>query len=299
MNIQAYVQTMQRLARRHGVAETGQFIPVSGEVWHYQEQGAGPPLVLLHGLAEWSYTWRNNMPVLGKYVKTVAPDLPGFGLSTKTSSAGYSLGDQARSVLNWMDALDLNRVVLGGHSMGGEIALRLAHLAPDRVAALLLVASSGYVVSHLPREARWALKLPGVGLGLIRYFFFNARFVRAALRTARPGRDEVTELDVQSYLLPARTPGAASTFLRILREMDFGSFAGQIHTIRQPALLVWGADDPWVPVAHGQHMAQQLPAGQLHVWPDTGHLPHEERPDDFNHLVVQWLKDLGYSEAVR
>lgn len=299
MEVNRYAAAMERLARRRGVGWTGRFAPVGQEIIHYVEAGSGHPLVLLHGLAAWSYTWRKNIPALSREMKTYALDLPGFGLSTKTRRAGYSLWDQARHVLAWMDAVGLERVVLAGHSMGGEIALRLATLAPERVAALLLVASAGYAVTSLPREARLALRVPGLGLGLIRYFFFNQRFTRAALRAARHDPAGVTEADVAAYLLPARTPGATRTFLRLLREIDFGSFAPRIGEVRQPALLVWGARDPWTPLAHGERMARELAGARLHVFPQAAHMPHEEHPDEFHRLVLGWLAELGYSAAPR
>lgn len=298
MDERRYAEAMRRLADRHRVDWLGRFLPVDREVFHYVAAGGGPQLLLLHGWAAWSYSWRKNIPSLSKYVKVYAPDLLGFGLSSKTRAAGYSLWDQAHHMLRFMDALGLERVMLGGHSMGGEIALRMATLAPERVAGLVLVASTGYWPVVLPRPVRLALRVPGLNHGLVRAAVVNARFARSTLSQAYGDPGRWTESDLRAYLLPARTPGATGTLIRFLQEMDFGAIAGRIRDLPHPALVVWGARDPWWPLAHGERLAQELGA-RLHVLPDAGHVPQEEYPDEFNRVALEWLAVQGYSGAER
>lgn len=262
--------------------------------------GVGVPLVLIHGLAAWSFTWRHNAPALAAAGPVYALDLPGFGLSSKTGRAGYSLWDQARWVLRFLDIAGLQRAVLVGNSMGGEIALRLALTVPGRVAGLVLVSSAGYAVAgKLPAAARAALALPLVGRALVRAAFMSRRFAAQALQAAYGDPTSLDPAAVVGYWLPSRTPGAARTLLRVLREMDFGATAHRLHEVQHPALIVWGARDPWTPLDHGQRLHRALRHSRLHVFPTGGHVVHEEFPDAFNRLVLNWVRELAAGAPAR
>lgn len=299
MDVTQYAAAMARLARRHQVDWLGRFLPVGREIFHFVAAGSGFPLLLIHGWAAWSYSWRKNIPALSKYAKVYALDLLGFGLSSKTRAAGYSLAAQAGHVLQFLDALGLEQVVLGGHSMGGEIAMRVAARAPERVAGLLLVASTGYSPVTLPAGLRLALRIPGLAHAVVRATVANARFARRTLNTAYADPSALTAADVNGYLLPGRTPGAIQTLVQFFRQMDFGQAVDCIPTLGQPALVIWGARDPWWPLAHGQRLAQELPAARLHVFPGAGHVPQEEAPAAFNQVVQDWLATLGYAGLSR
>lgn len=291
-----YEKAMRRLVARSGTAWVGAFVPAAGEFVHYVETGpaGGLPVVLLHGFGAWSFTWRLNLEALGRAgLRTLAPDLRGFGLTTKPPAGGYSLWDQARLVLAWMDALGIRQAVLGGNSLGGEISLRIALLAPERVLGLLLVSSAGYVPMWMPSLARWAVRYPALATPLARLVWANGRFIGSVLRAAYHDPARLTAQDVAGYALPARTPGAARGLLGMLPEMDPGAAAGQFASIRKPALLVWGLHDPWTPLDHGQRLARDLGGAPLEVFRDAGHLPHEEQADRFNDLAVRWLRGLA------
>lgn len=292
VHLEGYADRMRRLAGRYGVNWVGDFADVDGEYVHYHAAGTGPPVVLLHGLLAWSWTWRNNLSALAAAgYRVLAPDLRGFGLTARPHT-GFSLWDQARLVERWMSAMGVERAVLIGNSMGGEISMRLALQSPERVRGLVLVCSSAYVQANLPTVARVAIGLPVLGPMLIRWYAMNPRFAREALSAGHADPARVQEESVRAYLLPARTPGAASGLLRLLREEDFGAAAERLGELQQPSLVIWGARDPWLPVDQGRRLAAHLPGATLHVFPDAGHIPHEDHPDEFNALVSDWLAHL-------
>jgi pimeloyl-ACP methyl ester carboxylesterase len=271
----------------------GQYAVANGELVHYVEAGSGEPVILLHGFMAWSYAWRRNLPALAEHARVLAPDLRGFGFSERRPERGHSLDDQMECVRAFMDALAIPQAVICGNSMGGEIALRLALSYPERVKALVLVSSAGYVQrTERPVVERWALAMPGLGPLLLRLVVMNRRFAARSLQTAFHQPGLVTEADVNAYLLPARVPGSAPVFLRMLRDSDFGRTAGRLGEITQRALLIWGASDPWIPIELGRRLASSLPHSELVVFEACGHVPQEECPEAFNQAVAGFLHSL-------
>lgn len=296
VDVDRYRQHMARLVKRAGLDWLGHFTSVGADVVHYVDRGPrdGRPVVLLHGFGAWSFTWRLNVePLAAAGFRVLAPDLRGFGLTTKPArNTGYSLWDQARLVLSWLDALGIESAVLGGNSLGGEISLRVALLAPERVRGLLLASSAGYAPMWMPPLARLAVRAPRLAAPVARAVWANARFIGAVLRAAyhEPGR--LNRADVRGYAFPAYTPGAATGLLVMLRQLDPGAAASEFGRIRKPALLVWGRHDPWTPLEHGRRLARDLGGAPLEVFEDAAHLPHEECAEAFNRLAIRWLREL-------
>ncbi|HWI62427.1 MAG TPA: alpha/beta fold hydrolase [Symbiobacteriaceae bacterium] len=254
---------------------------------HYVEAGAGVPLILLHGFMEWSFTWHANLGPLAAHARVLALDLRGHGLSGRDRHRGHSLDDQVEVVCAFMDRLGIGQAVLCGHSMGGEVSLRMAMHYPERVRALVLVAATGY--RQLQPPGQRLLRVPGISHAVVRLAVMNRRFAERALRAAYKDPDRVTAQTVAAYLLPVQAPGATSAFLRVLRDADFGRQRHRLSTLSQPSLLIWGQDDPVVPLHDGERLAAELPESHLEVYPDCGHLPHAEYPERFHADVAQFL----------
>lgn len=292
MDPELFHRWCQTALKRYSIPWFGRFTQVDGETVHYMAAGEGPPLVLVHGFLSWSYTWRRNLAALATRARVVAPDLRGFGLSAKESRRGHSLSDQVELLGAVMDALSIDQTVLCGHSMGGEIAMRFALRYPERVRALILVASSGYVTRIERPMERWIRKIPVLGALFVRAAVLNRRFAASSLRTGYFDPLLVAEQDVDAYLLPARAPGAAGALLSMVRDMDFGASSARWPEISHRSLLIWGENDPWIPLAHGQRLHAHLPQSELVVFPQCGHLPQEEHPDRFNRSVLAFLDTL-------
>lgn len=270
----------------------GHHVEVGGELIHYVEQGQGFPVLLIHGLLAWSYTWRPNLGEISQVSRAIALDLRGFGLSEKSGARRHSLDDQVEVIRGFMDALGLDQAVLCGHSMGGEISLRLALRYPERVRALVLVSSSAYLTwSKRPLE-RVALGVPGISHLFARAVVLNRRFATGTLRAAVRAPERIGETEVAAYLLPARTPGATSALVAILRDLDFGATSGRIREVEHKSLIVWGENDPWVPAHLGKRLADELPHSRLVMIPECGHVPQEEHPQRFNEAVLDFLEEV-------
>ena len=260
---------------------------VAGLEASYVESGEGPPVLLIHGFTSSAFTWRHVIPGLASRFRVIAVDLPGFGESDKPADFDYTIPGFARWILAFMDVLDLPRAALVGNSMGGGIAHAVAAMAPDRVTGLVLEDSVGY---QPRRERFYAFRLMSVPLlGELLMATMTPLFVRLNFRlTVYHDPALATEEVVDRYLAALRSPGGRAAALRTIRETDFDMASG-FPPCRTPALVVWGAQDKIVPVAHAQRFAKDLPQARVEVFDSCGHFPHEERADAFVRLVGDFV----------
>jgi pimeloyl-ACP methyl ester carboxylesterase len=251
---------------------------------HHLEAGSGRPIVLLHGGSGGGANWFRVLPQLAPHYRVLAPDLPGFGLSDH-GDARPPLGRMAAELLaRWLGAVDVADAVVAGTSFGGLAALRLAQQAPERVSGLFLLSSAG-LGPELPLFVRLAT-LPGLTAPGVR----PSRRGTATLfrRLLSTNRAEMTQEQVDAlvdYLyLSARRAGTAY-LARTLR--DFATFRGQreiltpaeLAALPQPASVVWGDLDPFLPVGHAHAAARHIRDVDLLTIPDAGHSPNWERPE--------------------
>lgn len=269
------------------------YLQVGGESIHYQEAGQGKPVVLIHGFFAWSFTWRKNLSALAEHFHVYAIDLRGFGFSQRGVSLRYGFDDQARMVSAFLDALGIERAALVGHSMGGEVALRFALLYPHRVEGLVLIAPSALVRRRPGWLEQYILPLPLIGPLAVRWAVLNRRFAVRAIRGAYHHPDLATAADLEGYLSPARLRGTARSLATMMRQLDFGRMAERLREVLHRSLIIWGEEDPWVPVEHGHRLAALLPNSKLVTFPGCGHVPPEECPDRFHQTVIPFLEALS------
>jgi pimeloyl-ACP methyl ester carboxylesterase len=260
------------------------FIEVRGQVVHLRDEGPRDdplPLVLIHGTSASLHTWEGWVAALKGQRRIISFDLPGFGL-TGPFTGQYSPGDYrgdtyARFVLDLLDALQVPRAVVGGNSLGGEVAWRLAVMAPERVAALVLVDAAGpvftpesvplgFAVARLPvvnRIAEWVLPRSVVAQSLTSVYGDPARVT--------------PELVDRHFELTLREGNRRALGQR-MQQWVMGEGAEQIARVKQPTLILWGGRDRLIPPAVGQWLQQQIAGSRLVVFDDLGHVPHEENP---------------------
>lgn len=276
-------------------AERSRFAEVDGVRVHYQEAGAGgaPPVLLLHGFTASNFVWKDVlMPLAEAGFRVVAPDLVGFGFSGKPRDGEYTIDAQARTVVGLMDSLGIRRAALIGSSYGGAVAATCALDYPSRVERLVLVDA---VINDQARS-RPLLRLaaaPVIGDLISPLMMGSRRLLRSQLRKGyapenRPLFDDERAAAHRRPLLAASTQRAALTTLRRWRARRIEEEA---HRITQPALLVWGEDDPIIPLAHGRQLNGAMPDSRLRVFRRCGHMPMEERPREFVEVVAQFLSE--------
>ena len=286
----------------NGTTSTRQFVDVHGTRIAYREAGPGDgPLVLfIHGVASQSATWEAALPFLrDRGVHFLAPDLPGHGAS-EPGHGDYSLGGFATLLRDLLLTLGLGPATLAGHSMGGGIALQMAHQFPELSQRLVLVASGG-----LGAEAHPLLRAASApGAEFVLPLLMNRRVAWAMDRARRllAARGRTPALLSEGAM---RNYGALSTrqgrriFLATVRSVINHSgqrvtAVGRLHlTGHLPTLLISCEDDPAIPRSHTEAAHAELPGSRLEILPGRSHRPHQWAPERF----AEVLSDFVWSTA--
>lgn len=270
-----------------------QRVPLHGREVAFRElPGTGTPLLLVHGIGSSADTWGDipeRLSALGHHV--VAADLCGHGESSK-GPGDYSLGSLASTLRDLLDDRGLDRVHLVGHSLGGGVSMQFAYQFPERVDGIILVSSGG-----LGEEVFTGLRaasLPGSELAI--KWAINQRTLKGAswlgARLASVGLEphalSPRALETVSWL---GEPDRRTAFLATLRSVV--SPKGQsvcaldkLHLMTaDKVLIIWGDQDPMIPMTHGAHAHELLPGSRFVVFPGAAHEPHVHDPERFIALV--------------
>jgi pimeloyl-ACP methyl ester carboxylesterase len=268
----------------------------------YRREGAGPPVVLIHGLGASLESWDLTVPALiGRYT-TVRFDFPGFGRSDPMPGAHTTEG-AAAAVAAILDALAVERAALVGTSLGGAIAALTAWRAPERFASIALVAPAGFG-PQVGRALPW-LAMPLVGDLMLTLLRARPRLsVQGAF--GDPRRMPGWVVEVARRNLASR--GVRRSILRVLRAtLRRGSVRPEvIQTLREgasriagPTLIVWGTDDRVIPFDQAPIVASVIPGARLCVMPGLGHVPYLEAPAAFNTILTEFLETAAAPAGVR
>ncbi len=268
-------------------AHHSRYMDMGGYKLHYLDIGKGQPVVMIHGFADSTYCWHSNIKALAEAgLRLIVVDQPGLGKSgVPPALYKYTLENQARSILKLCDRLKLSRFSLVGSSMGGGIALYLAWRHPDRVKRVALLDPACYE----PPGLRW-MSLPGAGY--VASILGGRWSIGRALKSAYYNDELVTEAAIDEYSRPAQRPG----YFQVLHSLACQYFSPEFHSmaksygrIKAPILVIWGQYDTWIPPEYGQRLNNAIPGSKLEIINNTGHLPHQENPEEVNRLLVYFL----------
>ncbi len=263
-----------------------------------------PALLLIHGFGGSTFGYRDVMgPLAARGWHVIAIDLPGFGLSEKSWERDYSHKAQATFALAALDQLNVDRAVLLGHSMGGNVISWILALAPERVAGLAYidaaVAKPKSGVGSSPSTAEVLLGVPPIrrlARIVIRSAFTSATFGEL-LSSAFAVTSAVTPTLVTGYAASAQLRDWDLALLGIIRDSAKNSLPDSLANLtaaagKPPTLILWGEADSWVPLRSGEVLRADLPAAEWVVLPGIGHVPFEEDVPTFIGVVGDWLDTL-------
>ncbi|WP_328857967.1 alpha/beta fold hydrolase [Williamsia herbipolensis] len=268
---------------------------INGEPAAYRDVGRGEVILLIHGMAGSSATWRDVIPELARHHRVLAPDLPGHGASGKPRG-DYSLGSFAAWLRDLLDELGIESATVVGQSLGGGVAMQFSYQHPEYCHRLALISSGG-----LGPDVSWTLRLlaaPGAELLMP---------VIAAPPVITAGNKVASWLGERGLRAPRanemwrahRSLGDRETraaFLRTLRAVvdhrgQAVSAMGKLHLNEgMPTLLIWGDDDAVIPVAHAHAAHEAMPASRLEILPGVGHFPQVEDPDAVARLLLEFQR---------
>jgi pimeloyl-ACP methyl ester carboxylesterase len=269
---------------------SARFVEIGGRLVHFEQAGAGEPVVLLHGFGASTYTWRRVLPALARSYRVVAPDLHGFGATERPRDfASYTRGGQAALVLALLDKLGIASAHLVGHSYGGALSLWLADRHPERLRSLVLVDSAAPTYPN-DRRNRIARLKPLAWL-FLRGVALTPWSVRKALEVSIADRSLVTPELVRGYLDPLRVEGVEAAFHGLTAPLPAPDGPEvDLARIALPTLAVWGSEDRLVAVADGKREVLRMPRGAFVELSGIGHMPMEECPEELVRIVLSFLE---------
>ena len=227
---------------------------------HYEVAGAGPAVVLIHGLSGSGRWWAYNVPALAQHYRVYNVDLVGFG---RSRGQRLVLRQAASWLTEWLKVVGITQAHLVGHSMGGYIATEVAVTAPEAVRRLVLVD---------------ALVLP-MGPGLVRHALDLARAVR------------YMSLNFLPVLVGDALRAGPSTMWQVTREVLSADLSERLDEVQAETLIIWGEKDALLNPELGRELAERLAKARFICVQGAGHNPMWDRPQRFNELLLDFLAD--------
>lgn len=261
-----------------------EFIDLQGQLVHLRDEGPREdplPILLVHGTSASLHTWEGWVKALKRERRVITFDLPGFGLTGPFTGphagGGYGSDAYARFVLDLVGQLKIARFVIGGNSLGGDVAWRVALLAPQRVQQLVLVDAAGlpFVPQTIPLG--WQLARVPV-LNRVLEWVLPRSVVAEGLAACYGDPARITPELVDRYFELTLREGNRRALMERLRDWRPGEGSERIASIRTPTLVIWGRRDRVIPLAVGEQLAHMIPGSRLVIFDDLGHVPHEEDP---------------------
>jgi pimeloyl-ACP methyl ester carboxylesterase len=255
--------------------------------------GNGTPVVLIHGFMGMAYDWRFNIHELGKHFSVYALDLPGFGYSDKPLNFDYTSNGYAEFIVSFLNAYSVERAVLVGNSMGGQIALMVGLKYPDRVTGLVLIDSGGYPqsVEFLPFKLLGVPVIGEISMALINRTIIQIMLKKGIYFDGSFATDEV----ITNYRNVYGTVNARKTPPKIMRKImkDEEYVASNLKNIKCPTLIIWGAQDRVISPSRAEMFGRDIDNASAMIIPQAGHMPQTEKSKVVNKSVIDFIMTLS------
>jgi pimeloyl-ACP methyl ester carboxylesterase len=265
--------------------------PISAGRIRYLVGGRGSPLLLVHGIAASSFSFRFNCAELMRKFRVFVPDLMNVGYSDRVAGLDGCLAATAARLGEFLETVGVQRAHILGSSHGGAVVLKLAAMAPERFERLLLVSPANPFARQYHPVVRFYLS------GLGKMFMRLAPFTPGRIWDYGIGRMYADPGAIAAgtglgYARPLRVKGTMKYLLSCLKTFndDVEALRDELAMIAKiPTLLIWGDRDPVVELESG-HQLQKALRAQMVVMQGAGHLPYEEAPQEFNRIVLEYLR---------
>ena len=254
------------------------FIDIDGTIVHYCDEGQGPVLLLLHGVASSIHTWNNWTEILRDKYRLIRIGVPGFGLTGPIASDNYSKEEWVRILNLFVEKLHLDRFSLAGNSMGGFIGWNFAIAYPDKIDKLILIDPVAY-----PQPCPWIFNLVSLPLvGTIAKYITPKFLIDYNVKEVYGDVNKISNSTYERYFDMAMRPGNRESYVKIFQLMKSKSsseiYSQNIRHIKAPVLLMWGTEDRWVPMTLIDKWKNDIPHISVITYPGVGHVPMEEIP---------------------
>lgn len=255
------------------------FVSAGGLRWHVQVAGKGPVLLLLHGTAAGTHSFRDLLPLLAPDFTVVVPDLPGHAFTSAPPASRLSLPGMAEAVGDLLDVLGMQPVLAAGHSAGAAVLLRMA--LDGRIAPRSIVSLNGALQPLGERNAAFFSKTARLLVGLPfvpSLFAWRAQNRSVAERLLTDTGSRIDARGVDFYARLFRHSGHLGAALNMMANWDLMPLLRDLPRLAPELLLVVGANDRAVPPAQADRVRARLPKARIVKLNLLGHLAHEEDP---------------------
>lgn len=264
------------------------FVDTSAFRIHYLHVGEGEPVVLLPGGGTWLYELRGLIDALAPHYAVYALDPPGSGYTTpRALQPRYDLPAIDRTLVEFMDQLQIARATLIGHSFGGGYALYFAEQHPERVTRLVSLAGVGLDLPYVPLFE--AMKWPVAGE--LSTKVVTPELMRVQLEGLVVDKTKITDEMVREWYIPATFRSNRAGLVALTRQLDWRLTEQGLATLKPPVLLVWGRDDQLQPVARLERWRELLPHAEVRILEQAGHLLQVDQQATLNETVLDFLFD--------
>lgn len=283
----------ETLASHYESADSRYIDLPSGVHMHYRDQGQrdGPTILLVHGYSVSLLCWEPWVIRLGDQYRVVSIDLPGHGLTR--APAGYRATIEAYRdvVAEFAHEYGLQRFAIAGNSMGGNVAWEYALAHPEQLDALILVDASGWPPTQNASEPPFFKVLQNPTLGPLFRDLDNTALMRKGLQASFANPALASDQMVTTYSELSHAPGHRDMLIQLMLGFNSRNFASneRLAAIHTPTLILVGAHDNLVPPADAERFHQAIAGSELVSFPDSGHMPEVERPEESATAVSEFL----------
>lgn len=262
---------------------------VAGHTLHYYRGGSGDPMLLIHGITTYSFIWRKLLSALQEKFDVIVVDLFGCGRSDMSLDMSYAIRDHAKYLVELLDQLQLKKLHLVGHDVGGGIAQRMAVAQPERFYDMTLINSVAY--DFWPVQPIIAMRTP-----IIRQFAMATLdwgTFRLIVKRGLYYKDHLTDELMALFWEPFKTREGRKAFLhfaKALNNNDLLEIEDQLRELRMPVHIIRGDADPYLSREISDRLAAEIPDSQLTIIPDGSHFIQEDAPEELTMLLIGFCK---------
>ena len=277
-------KTLEELAPKYAAAPS-QFMTLNGMKIHYRDEGAGTPIVLIHGTGASLHTWNDWTKDLVKDYRVIRLDLPAYGLTGQDPQNRYSSKDYVDLLDAFLTELKVDQFHLVGNSLGGLISWLYASYHPEKVEKLVLLDPSGFPFKNTPMVIKMA-KTPVLN-NFIRYVTPRS-FIEKNIQEVYYDPTLIKASTLDRYYDLTLYEGNRDAFIdRAFIERE--DYRDRLSLIKAPTLILWGENDAWIPVSDAPKFKAAIENAQVVIMPETGHVPMEEKPKESLAVVADFL----------
>jgi len=277
--------------------ETSHYLDVNGLTIHYQVEGEGPPLVLLHGVGSSLHSWDSWVKALKTQYRIYRLDLPGFGLTGDDVGADSTSAEYMVNMLDgFVTKIGLQRFFLVGSSLGGYYAWNYAEAHPEKLYKMVLISAAGY-----PQEMPFWIGLASFpGVHWITPYMMPKFVVNKTAQSAYFDEQNLTDEVKARYFDLSQRRGNRASYVAHFRQLrkiaDDASYSDKVKDVLVPTLLMWGEKDEWIPLDVMTNFHRDLAYSEYIIYEGVGHLPMEEVPvqsaRDADHFFMSELQQV-------